>query len=186
MTSTTSTATALSRTAFATLLLIALMMGANHVAARLAFDHGADVATAVALRSGATAVVVGLLVVWQRVPLNLNVRSKRALLVIGLLLGVQSLSLYSAVARLPVALALLAFNTYPLWTALWARLIYRHRAEPRGRQGRERALEAPDRRAHGARDDDVLLIGGGHGCVASPVKPQACGVRSRADPGAVE
>ena len=34
-------------------------------------------------------------------------------------------------ARLPVALALLAFNTYPLWTALWALLLYRHRAEPR-------------------------------------------------------
>jgi drug/metabolite transporter (DMT)-like permease len=35
------------------------------------------------------------------------------------------------VARLPVALALLAFNTYPLWTALWARLVYGHRPEPR-------------------------------------------------------
>lgn len=32
-------------------------------------------------------------------------------------------------ARLPVALALLAFNTYPLWTALWARLLYQHRPE---------------------------------------------------------
>jgi drug/metabolite transporter (DMT)-like permease len=30
-----------------------------------------------------------------------------------------------------VALALLAFNTYPLWTALWARLIYAHRPEAR-------------------------------------------------------
>jgi drug/metabolite transporter (DMT)-like permease len=48
---------------------------------------------------------------------------------IGLLVGVQSLCLYSAVARLPVALALLAFNTYPLWTALWARLVYGHRPE---------------------------------------------------------
>jgi drug/metabolite transporter (DMT)-like permease len=35
------------------------------------------------------------------------------------------------VARLPVALALLAFNTYPLWTALWARWVYRHRPERR-------------------------------------------------------
>jgi drug/metabolite transporter (DMT)-like permease len=51
--------------------------------------------------------------------------------VVGLLVGVQSLCLYSAVARLPVALALLAFNTYPLWTALWARLVYGHRPEPR-------------------------------------------------------
>jgi drug/metabolite transporter (DMT)-like permease len=39
--------------------------------------------------------------------------------------------LYSAVARLPVALALLAFNTYPLWTALWARVFYAHRPERR-------------------------------------------------------
>ena len=41
----------------------------------------------------------------------------------------QSLCLYSAVARLPVALALLAFNTYPIWTALWARLLYRQQPE---------------------------------------------------------
>ena len=42
---------ALSGTAFATLLLIALMMGANHVAARLAFNNGVDVVTAVFVRS---------------------------------------------------------------------------------------------------------------------------------------
>ena len=38
---------ALSITAFATLLLVAFMMGANHVAARFAFNHGVDVITAV-------------------------------------------------------------------------------------------------------------------------------------------
>ena len=54
---------ALSGTAFATLLLIALMMGANHVAARLAFNHGVDVATAVMFRSGVTALVVAT-VMW--------------------------------------------------------------------------------------------------------------------------
>ena len=48
----------LSGTAFATLLLIALMMGANHVAARLAFNHGVDVATAVTFRSAVTALVL--------------------------------------------------------------------------------------------------------------------------------
>jgi len=122
---------ALPRTAFATLLLIAFMMGANHVAARLAFDHGVSVATAVMLRSGATALAVGLLLVLQRVPCRLERRERRALPVIGVLVAVQSWCLYSAVARLPVALALLAFNTYPLWTALWARLLYRHRAERR-------------------------------------------------------
>ena len=119
----------LSATGFATLLLIAFMMGANHVAARLAFNHGVDVATAVTFRSAITALVVGVIVAWNRVPIRLTARHKKALPAIGLLIGVQSLCLYSAVARLPVALALLAFNTYPLWTALWARLFYGHRPE---------------------------------------------------------
>jgi drug/metabolite transporter (DMT)-like permease len=122
---------ALSGAAFATLLLIALLMGANHVAARVAFDHGLSVPTAVTVRSGVTAVVVALLIVLQRVPLRLTRRNRLALPAIALLIGTQSLCLYSAVARLPVALALLAFNTYPLWIALWARLLYRHRAERR-------------------------------------------------------
>jgi len=124
-------APALSITAFATLLLIALLMGANHVAARIAFDHGVDVTTAVAVRSIATAVVVGLLIVVQHVPVALTSRQRRFLPAIGVIVGVQSVCLYSAVARLPVALALLAFNTYPPWTALWARLFYAHRAERR-------------------------------------------------------
>ena len=124
-------ASPLSRTAFATLLLIALMMGANHVGARLAFNNGVDVATAVFVRSAVTAGVVGALLWLQQVPVRLTARHKRALPAIGVLIAVQSLCLYSSVARLPVALALLAFNTYPLWTALWARLVYGHRPEPR-------------------------------------------------------
>ncbi len=120
---------ALSVAAFATLLLIALMMGANHVAARLAFDHGVDVVTAVSVRSCVTALAVGALLLVQRVPLQWRRRHRTMLPAIGGMIAVQSLCLYSAVARLPVALALLAFNTYPLWTALWARLLYRHRAE---------------------------------------------------------
>ena len=122
---------ALSVTAFATLLFIALLMGANHVAARIAFDHGVDVTTAVAVRSILTALVVGTLVVVQHVPVALTSRQRRFLPAVGVLIGVQSVCLYSAVARLPVALALLAFNTYPLWTALWARLLYAHKPERR-------------------------------------------------------
>ena len=120
---------ALTGTAFATLLLIALMMGANHVAARIAFNHGVDVATAVLFRSAITACVIALILALQRVQVRFTTRHKTMLPVIGLLVGVQSLFLYSAVARLPVALALLAFNTYPIWTAFWARVLYRQRPE---------------------------------------------------------
>jgi drug/metabolite transporter (DMT)-like permease len=126
-----SPAKALSGTAFATLLLIALMMGANHVAARMAFDHGVSVSTAVLFRSGVTALVVWSIVRLYRVPLSVASGHRRALLTIGALIAVQSVCLYSAVARLPVALALLAFNTYPLWTALWSRLLYGERPEAR-------------------------------------------------------
>lgn len=122
-------APALTRAAFATLLLVAFMMGANHVAARLAFDHGVDVATAVVVRSGVTALAVAALVWAQGVPVVFGARHRRVLPVIGVLVGVQSLCLYASVARLPVALALLAFNTHPLWTALWARLVYGHRPD---------------------------------------------------------
>jgi drug/metabolite transporter (DMT)-like permease len=111
------------------LLLLASMFGANHVAARVALDHGLDVATAVAVRSGVTAVVVAAIVRLNRLPLRLNRRHRRVMPAIGVLVGVQSLCLYSAVARIPVGLALLAFNTYPLWTALAAWALYRHRPE---------------------------------------------------------
>jgi drug/metabolite transporter (DMT)-like permease len=120
---------ALSAGAFATLLLIALMMGANHVAARIAFNNGVNVATAVVFRSGVTALVIVAMLAAQGVRVQFSARQRRMLPLIGLLIGVQSLCLYSAVARLPVALALLAFNTYPIWTALWARLMYRQAPE---------------------------------------------------------
>lgn len=119
----------LSLTGFLILLLIALMMGANHVAARTAFNHGVDVVTAVVFRSAVTAVVVALILWQQKVSFKLSGRQHKNLLVIGALIAVQSVCLYSSVARLPVALALLGFNTYPLTTALWARLLYGHRPE---------------------------------------------------------
>ena len=118
-----------SRAAFLTLLLTACLFGANHVAARLAFNHGLDVATAVLVRSLITAAVVGAIVWQQGVVLTVSPRQRGFLLLISGFVAVQSLCLYAAVARLPVALALLTFNTYPLWTALFAWLLYRHKPE---------------------------------------------------------
>ena len=120
---------ALSITAFATLLLVAFMMGANHVAARFAFNHGVDVITAVSFRSAVTALVVGLILWQQKVQIQIQPHHKKYLPLIGLIIAVQSVCLYSSVTRLPVALALLAFNTYPLSTAFWARVLYKHQPE---------------------------------------------------------
>jgi drug/metabolite transporter (DMT)-like permease len=99
------------------------------VAARLAFNNGVDVVTAVSFRSVLTAVVVGLILWQQKVQIQIESNHKKYMLIIGGLIAVQSVCLYSSVARLPVALALLAFNTYPLSTAFWARVLYKHQAE---------------------------------------------------------
>jgi drug/metabolite transporter (DMT)-like permease len=119
----------ISRRAFVLLLLLACMFGGNHVAARIALDHGVDVATAVAVRSLVTAAVVAVIVVLNRVPLTLSARHRKVMPLIAALVGIQSLCLYSSVARIPVGLALLAFNTYPLWTAAAAWAIYKHEPE---------------------------------------------------------
>ena len=123
------TPTALSPKAFFTLLLLACMFASNHVAARVAFDHGVNVVTAVAVRSLVTALVVSLLVWVQRVQWQTKPRHKPFMLLIGLLVSVQSVCLYAAVARLPVGLALLVFNSYPIWATLAARVLYQRKPE---------------------------------------------------------
>jgi drug/metabolite transporter (DMT)-like permease len=120
---------ALSPQAFATLLLLACMMAGNHVAARIAMDHGVDVITAVAARSAVTSLVVTLIVVGLRVQVRMTRRHLLMMGLISVLVALQSAWLYSSVARLPVGLALLAFNSYPLWAAFWAWALYRQRPE---------------------------------------------------------
>lgn len=123
------TTQALSPRAFVLLLVLATMFGGNHVAARLAIDHGVNVPTAVVVRSLGTAVVVALIVVVQGLPWRFERRHWRVMPLISALVAVQSLCLYAAVARIPVGLALLAFNTYPLWTAAAAWALYGQRPE---------------------------------------------------------
>ncbi len=106
------------RLGVALLMLVASTFAANHIAARLAFDHGTSVAAAVALRSGVTALALAALMRAQGVSLRLARPTLARALAIGLLVAVQSFCLYSAVARIPVALALLAFNTYPMLLVL--------------------------------------------------------------------
>ena len=105
-------------TGVAILGTIAVVFASNHVAARLAFDHGVSVAAAVTARSIATALVVLALVAVTGGRIRVERRTFARALLVGLLVTLQSYFLYSAVARLPVALALLTFNTFPLMLAL--------------------------------------------------------------------
>lgn len=100
--------------AIVVLMGVATTFGSNHVAARLAFDHGTSVPTAVGVRSGTTALVLLALLRLQSVPVAMNGAMLARGLFVGLLVALQSFCLYSAVARIPVALALLCFSSCPV------------------------------------------------------------------------
>ena len=98
------------RLGIAVLLVIATLFGSNHVAARFAIDHGTSVAGAVATRSACTALFLFFLLR----ALNIRIPFERRALVVGCLVAVQSFCLYTAVSKIPVALALLVFQSFPL------------------------------------------------------------------------
>jgi drug/metabolite transporter (DMT)-like permease len=114
----TTPATIAPRLAVILLLMIATTFASNHIAARIAFEHGTSVTTAVVVRACCTTLFVYLLLRIQGVAIALKRPQLLRVLGVGVLLAIQSYCLYAAVARIYVALALLAFNTYPMVFAL--------------------------------------------------------------------
>lgn len=100
------------------LVCIATMFAGNHVAARITFDNGTGLLLAILVRAAVAVAVLGVLIVVQRKKLVFPVRSRPWQLLTGLLISVQSLCLYSAVARIPVVIALLLMNTFPIQLAV--------------------------------------------------------------------
>src|ERR1019366_7229464 len=72
------------------LLAIATTFGSNHIAARVAFDHGANVVTAVAARSTGTALILLALLFANGVPLAMPRTTLWRGFGIGAVLAVQS------------------------------------------------------------------------------------------------
>ena len=96
------------------LVLVASCFASNHLSARIAFDHGASVAFAVAVRASSTALFLVVVLKLLGIPFVLPVGTRRWALLAGMLIAVQSYCLYSAVAIIPPALALLVFQTSPM------------------------------------------------------------------------
>jgi drug/metabolite transporter (DMT)-like permease len=104
------------------LLGVASAFASNHLAARFAFDHGASVAAGVTVRAASTALVLVVLMRLQGVALSVPRALRGKALLAGTLIATQSFCLYSAVALIPPALALLVFQTSPMLYVLlsWA------------------------------------------------------------------
>lgn len=105
-----------------TLALLASCFAGNHIAARIAFDHDTGLLLAILCRSGVTTLVLAGLVWWRRDSLKLPAGTWPWQLALGLLIATQSFCVYSTVARIPVALALLIVNVAPILLVLltWA------------------------------------------------------------------
>jgi len=116
------------------LLGVASCFASNHLCARIAFDHGASVVAAVSVRATFTSLVLLAMMRVQGIRLAIPRELRGKTLVAGLLIASQSYCLYSAVALIPPALALLVFQTSPMlyvlltwalgrerprWRALW-------------------------------------------------------------------
>jgi drug/metabolite transporter (DMT)-like permease len=104
------------------LLGVASAFASNHLAARFAFDHGASVAAGVTVRASSTALLLFFLMRLQGVAIALPRELRGKALLAGVLIATQSYCLYSAVALIPPALALLVFQTSPMLYVLlsWA------------------------------------------------------------------
>jgi drug/metabolite transporter (DMT)-like permease len=109
-------------TAIVILLGVASAFASNHLCARIAFDHGASVATGVSVRATFTALFLLFMMRLQGVRIAIPRELRGATLVAGMLIATQSYTLYSAVAIIPPALALLVFQTSPMLYVLltWA------------------------------------------------------------------
>ncbi|MEY2717774.1 MAG: hypothetical protein RL539_806 [Pseudomonadota bacterium] len=105
---------AISRAQIALILLLATTFAANHIAERVAFDHGTSVLFAVSMRSAGTALVLACWLVMVRQAIVIPAELRHKALAVGLLVCAQSFFLYSAVQKMPVALALLVFNLFPM------------------------------------------------------------------------
>lgn len=104
------------------LLGVASAFASNHLCARIAFDHGAAVATGVSVRATFTALFLFCMMRVQGVRMAIPRELRFATLLAGVLILTQSYTLYSAVAIIPPALALLVFQTSPMLYVLltWA------------------------------------------------------------------
>lgn len=100
--------------AISILMTAACLFAANHVAARLAFDDGTGVLLAILTRGTLALLILFTLVLVQKHKLTIPSSKRGWMLLLGVLIAGQSLCLYSAVARIPISVALLLVNTWPI------------------------------------------------------------------------
>lgn len=109
----------------ALVVLVAFAFTSSVILSRLAYDAGSDAVTVLALRYSVAAMLLYLYFLLRRQAPWLPRRLAFKAMAIGLLVAAYAYGYLGAVQYIPVSLAVLIFYTYPLLTAVAARLFER-------------------------------------------------------------
>lgn len=96
------------------LLISATLFASNHVAAKFAFSDGTGLLLAVTVRAALAMVFMLVIAKIHRAPFSIPKDLRKWQLMLGLLIAAQSLCLYTAITIIPVPMALLLVNTWPM------------------------------------------------------------------------
>jgi drug/metabolite transporter (DMT)-like permease len=106
--------------AFPFVTLIATTFAAGTAIIRFAFAAGAGTLTVVTTRVAVGAAGIGLVLALLRVPVRLEGRERWGAPLLGTMMVGYSYAMYRGLERMPVALTIITFYTYPLLTGLFA------------------------------------------------------------------
>jgi len=98
----------------AILIIAATLFASNHISARFAFDDGTGLLFAVLARASMALAIMTALALFYRNSFRVPKHLRKWQLLQGVLIALQSLCLYTAITQIPVALALLLVNTWPM------------------------------------------------------------------------
>ena len=96
------------------LIVAATLFAGNHIAARFAFDNGTGLLLAVLARGSAALLLMLSIALIRKASFKMPTHLVKWQVTLVILIAAQSLCLYSAITRIPVAVALLLVNTWPM------------------------------------------------------------------------
>jgi drug/metabolite transporter (DMT)-like permease len=112
------------------IFLVATSFAVGSTSAGVAYAGGSDALSVITMRGAIAALVLLVFMRLRGVPIALPPRKRNIALALGILLGLYSYGLLGAIEHIPVALAVLTFYTYPLFTGIVAWLIGQERMTP--------------------------------------------------------
>ncbi len=112
------------------LIIAATLFAGNHIAARFAFDNGTGLLLAVLARGSAALLLMFSIALIRKASFKMPAQLVKWQVIIVFLIALQSLCLYSAITRIPVAVALLLVNTWPMIFIICSWVMGKKKANP--------------------------------------------------------